>query len=306
MNKGQAVDYSIRSPKVKKSKSELVASILAELMAAILLVLALVPILHTLSTAFSSGSAEVSGSVYLWPVGFQLEGMKTIALHTIFPKALLNTTIVTVMGISLSMVISILFAYPLSKTYLRGRKVLVVMCIVSMVFAGGMVPSYIVVRSLGLFNRWFSIILPASLNIFNMLIIKNYFESLPDSVMESATIDGAGDLRTLVSIVVPMSTPVIATVSLLYAVYFWNNYFHAMLYINKPAMKTLQVFVYDLINNTQSVVDQLERTEETSGLVSVGVVQAGITILGFLPMLAFYPFIQRYMVGGITIGSVKG
>jgi len=306
MHKGQAVDYSIRSPKVKKSKSELVASIIAELMAAILLVLALVPILHTLSTAFSSGSAEVSGSVYLWPVGFQIEGLKTIALHTIFPKALLNTTFVTVMGVSLSMLISILFAYPLSKTYLRGRKALIVMCIVSMVFAGGMVPSYIVVRSLGLYNKWFSIILPASLNIFNMLIIKNYFESLPDSVMESATIDGAGDLRTLVSIVVPMSTPVIATVSLLYAVYFWNNYFHAMLYINKPAMKTLQVFVYDLINNTQSVVDQLERTEETSGLVSVGVVQAGITILGFLPMLAFYPFIQRYMVGGITIGSVKG
>lgn len=295
-----------KSTAVGKDKTEKFVMYLAEILAVILLLLCLLPCLHVLATAFSSGSNEVAGRIGLWPAGFQIEGVKTIIKGTFFGRALLNSICVTALGVAVSMFVTILFAYPMSKKDLKGRKFLTLLCIISMVFKGGMVPDYLVMKSLKLLNTWWALILPFAMTVFNMLLIKNYFEGLPESVMESSTIDGAGDMRTLFSIVIPMSAPVIATVSLLYAISYWNNYFHVILYITEPSLRTLQVFLRDLLADVGTVMEQLDRSPETAGLVSAGVVTAGVTVLGVVPILAVYPFVQRFLVQGITIGSEKG
>jgi putative aldouronate transport system permease protein len=175
-----------------------------------------------------------------------------------------------------------------------------------MVFNGGMVPKYIVMKSLGLLDTFFSLILHHGLSIFNMLIIKNYFESLPESTIESAAIDGASDFKTLFRIVCPMALPVIATVSLLYAVAYWNLYFSAALYIKSSSMKVLQVFLKDLISNSVSVSESLITNPDGYSNVTADGVIAGATVLALVPIVALYPFIQRFMIKGITIGSEKG
>ena len=147
--------------------------------------------------------------------------------------------------------------------------------------------------------------LPFAIVQFNMFIVKNYFESLPESIEESARVDGAGDMRILVSIVCPMSKPVIATVSLLYAINYWNNYFHAMMYTKSPDMNTLQVYLYNIISNSQDFVENLASGNFMINITSEGMVAAAVTI-SLLPMIILYPFVSRFMIQGITIGSVKG
>ena len=289
-----------------KDSSEKFVTGLSVVVAIIMILICLLPCIHVLATSVSSGAAEVAGLVGLWPVGFQLEGIKTIVVGTKFMQSLGNSLYVTIVGTLISLTITTMFAYAMSKTHLKGRKVLTVICIVAMVFSGGMVPEYIVMKKLGLLNTFWSLILPRGMTIFNMLLIKNYFEGLPESVMESANMDGAGEFRTLVSIVLPMSTPVIATTGLLYAIAYWNSYLQPVLYINDPAKRTLQVFLRDLLADVGTVTEQLDRSAETAGLVSSGVVTAGITVMGVIPILLLYPFVQRYMVQGITIGSEKG
>ena len=181
--------------------------------------------------------------------------------------------------------------------------------VISMVFFGGIVPAYMVVQTLGILDTYWACILPFAIIQFNMFIVKNYFESLPSEVMESSAIDGANDLKTLISIVLPMSVPVLATVSLLYAVNYWNNYFHAMMYTNSTAMRTMQLYLYDIINNSQAFAENLFGTSYGgSFMVNVttdGMVAAAVG-LSIIPIVLAYPFIQRYMVKGITVGSVKG
>ncbi|NLN65882.1 MAG: carbohydrate ABC transporter permease [Clostridiaceae bacterium] len=294
------------SRKLPVDTSEKVISFISYFLMLILMLIALLPCLNVISKAFSEGSAVTSGRVYFWPVGLQMETVSKVLTQTDFLASLKNSLFVTVFGVVVSMVTSILFAYPLSKPELKGRRFFIVICIISMVFNGGMVPKYIVMKSLGLLDTFFSLILHHGLSIFNMLIIKNYFESLPESTIESAAIDGASDFKTLFRIVCPMALPVIATVSLLYAVAYWNLYFSAALYIKSSSMKVLQVFLKDLISNSVSVSESLITNPDGYSNVTADGVIAGATVLALVPIVALYPFIQRFMIKGITIGSEKG
>lgn len=291
---------------IRHDKTEIAAEVIAIAMSVLFLVLILVPVIHTVAKSISVGSAEVSGRVFLLPVEPQLTTLKAILYETDFLRALKNSIIVTCMGVATSMFVSTMFAYALSSKYLRGKKFFIVLCIISMVFKGGMVPSYMVVKALGLMNTFWAVVLPSCMNIFNMLVIRNYFDGLPESVLESASIDGASDFKTFTAIVLPMSVPCIATVGLLYAVYFWNNYFTPSLYIAEGSKITLQVLIRDLVNNAAMLVDQLERSQDMGGTLSYGTVAAGVTILGTIPIVLVYPLIQKYMTQGMTVGSVKG
>lgn len=278
--------------------------VLSYVVLTILCLLCLLPCLHVVSKAVSSHAAVTAGTVYFWPQGFQLEALKYVLLETDFLVALKNSVLVTVIGVACSMSITILFAYPLSKQQLKGRRFFLILCIIAMVFAGGMVPTYMVFRTLNLLNHRAALIVPHLCNIFNLFIIKNYFEGLPESVEESARIDGAGDFRILISIVCPMSKPVLATVSLLYAITYWNNYFDAMLYITDNALQTLQVYLKNVTNNVGLIADMLQRDSGMS--ISTDGLTACTVTLTLIPIILVYPFIQRFMVKGITIGSVKG
>lgn len=262
------------------------------------------PFMHVLSKALSSGAAVTSGAVKFWPKGFQLEAAAYVLNETIFPRALLNSLIVTVVGTLMSLFVTITTAYPLSKQKLPGRKGFLLMYVFSMLFYGGMIPAYMVVKWLGILNTYWALILPFVIVQFNMLVVKNSFEALPESIEESAMLDGAGFFRILLSIVCPISKPVIATVTLLYAVNYWNNYFHAMLYTSSASMKTLQLFLYDMIYSSEQVMEKIISTPGTQ--LSIEGAKSVAIVFAMIPIVLLYPFVQRYFIAGITIGSVKG
>ena len=192
-----------------------------------------------------------------------------------------------------------------AKPQFKGRKVITLLYVFSMVFFGGMIPAYMVIQMLGIKDTYAAMILPFAIVQFNMFIVKNYFEGLPETIEESARIDGAGDLRILVSIVCPMSTPVIATVALLYAINYWNNYCHAMMYTQSPSMQTLQVYLYNLIQSGSGYLENMAGGTLTSNITPEGLTAAAVT-LSIIPIILLYPFVQRFLIKGITIGSVKG
>ena len=295
--------------KIPLDTSEKLVLGLSNAILTILALAAILPCLNLFSKSVSTGTAVTAGFVYFWPNGFQLETIGYVLTKTSFLTSLKNTLIITVVGTAISMFVTVTTAYPLSKPDLTCRKFFTLLYVISMVFFGGIVPAYMVVQTLGILDTYWACILPFAIIQFNMFIVKNYFESLPSEVMESSAIDGANDLKTLFSIVLPMSVPVLATVSLLYAVNYWNNYFHAMMYTNSTAMRTMQLYLYDIINNSQAFAENLFGTSYGgSFMVNVttdGMVAAAVG-LSIIPIVLAYPFIQRYMVKGITVGSVKG
>lgn len=286
------------------SKDETVISIISTLLTGLAALLCILPCLHVAAKAVSSGTAVTAGRVHFWPISFQLETVWFFLTKTAFPNAMKNTLIVTVAGTIISILTTITTAYPLSKPELRGRKLFLILYIFSMLFYGGMVPAYMVVKTLGLLDTYAGLILPFVIVQFNMLVVKNYMESLPESIEESAKLDGAGYFTLLFRVVCPMCVPVIATVSLLYAVNYWNNYFHALLYTSNPSMKTLQLFLYDTIYSAEDLIEKLLSSEAQN--ISTEGLRSAAVILSIIPIIAFYPFVQRFFVQGITIGSVKG
>lgn len=292
--------------KIKLSKSNLLLKVVAYVIMGLLAAMAILPCLHIISKAFSRGADVTAGNVVFWPKGFQLETVWYVLTKTSFLSALKNSLIVTIGGTAISMFTTITTAYPLSKPSFKGRKVFTLLYVISMVFFGGMIPAYMVVRTLGLIDTYAACILPFAIVQFNMFIVKNYFEGLPEEVEESAWLDGAGDIRTLTHIVCPMSTPVLATVSLLYAITYWNNYFHAMMYTKSAGMQTMQVYLYNIINNSQEFAENLASGSNfMANITSEGLVAATVT-LSIIPIVILYPFVARFMVQGITVGSVKG
>ncbi|NLU26529.1 MAG: carbohydrate ABC transporter permease [Hungateiclostridium thermocellum] len=266
--------------------------------------IAIIPVLHVLAKSVSSGAAVTAGMVKLWPANFQLETIIFILKDTNFFTSLFNSLFVTVVGTMVSMFATITTAYPLSKVNLKGRKFVLMLYIITMLFYGGTVPTYMIIKSLGLLNTYAALILPFVIIQFNMLIVKNYLESFPESIEESAKLDGASDFKILIFLVIPIAMPVVATVSLLYAVNYWNNYFHAMLFTSTPNMKTLQLFLYDTINAAEEMVEKLVSNKATN--VSIEGVRSAAIVLSMIPIICLYPLVQRFLVKGITIGSVKG
>lgn len=296
---------------ILQDKSEKVSHAIAVVVLVLLALMAILPCLHVISKSISHGTRVTAGEVLFWPVGVQFETIDYVLNKTAFWNSLKNSLIVTSLGTVIAMFTTITTAYPLSKPSFKGRKLFTLLYVISMVFFGGIVPAYMVVRTIGILDTYWACILPFAIVQFNMFIVKNYFEGLPESVEESAMIDGAGDVRTLWSIVVPMSMPVIATVSLLYAITYWNNYFHAMMYTNSSDMRTIQLYLYDIINNGQAFAENLYSGWNTGGaaisanVTTEGMVAAAVT-MSMVPIVAFYPFVQRFMIQGITVGSVKG
>lgn len=296
---------------ILQDKSEKIAHIISVVVLSILALMAILPCLHVISKSVSNGTHVTAGNVIFWPNGFQLETLDYVLNKTAFFSALKNSLIITGMGVVIAMFATITTAYPLSKPQFKGRKFITLLYVISMVFFGGIVPAYMVIRSLGILDTHWACILPFAIVQFNMFIVKNYFEGLPESIEESAKMDGAGDIRILSSIVIPMSKPVIATVALLYAITYWNNYFHAMMYTNSSSMRTMQLYLYDIINNGQAFAENLYSGWNTEGsaistnVTIDGMVAAAVT-MSLVPITAFYPFVQRFMIQGITIGSVKG
>lgn len=286
-----------RSPidRVMKGVNTMLLSIVA--------LICLLPFVHMLAKSFSGSGAVSAGRVSFWPLEPTLNTYRYVLGDSLFWSSFRNSVVITLGGTAIALTITTMAAYPLSKPSFRGRRIILVLYVFSMLFYGGMVSIYVLIRSLGLLNTLWCQIIPLALSQYNLFVMKTFFEGLPEAIEESARVDGAGPVRTLVSIVLPLSLPSLATIALFYAVGYWNAYYHAMIFITRPNMKPLQMYLYELITTTQNLyeVDPVI----AAGLSSSGM-QAAAIVVSSVPILAVYPFLQKYFVHGLTVGSVKG
>ena len=264
----------------------------------------LLPFIHVVSKSFSADAYVIANKVFLWPEGFTIEAYKKIFADDSILRSLYVSVLVTVLFTVLGMVITICAAYPLSRPQLKGRRVLTFVFLFTMYFSGGIIPDYMLVSNLGLLDSIWSLVLPLSFSAFNLLIMKTAIaSSIPASLEESARIDGAGHFRILLSIVIPLSKPIIATLSLFYAVGRWNTYQDALFYIKQNVdLRPLQLKLYYLVIQASESF-QLEATQVT--LSNPEVLKASCVVFATIPILCIYPFIQKYFVQGVMLGAIK-
>ncbi|WP_240415443.1 carbohydrate ABC transporter permease [Paenibacillus periandrae] len=271
--------------------------------------LTLFPFIHVMATSLSGSRAIASGEVFLWPVDWTLQGFRNLVEDGQLFVGMRNTIVITLIGTCFNLIATILAAYPLSRRRLRGREGLLMAITFTMVFSGGMIPSFILIKTLGIMNSYWALWLPGLISTYNMFVMKTFFEGLPDELEESASIDGANDLVTLFRIVLPLSMPILAALGLFYAVYWWNAYFNVLIYITSSSKLSLMMVLYQKINNVSETLLSTgggsEGAMSGQNLTPEGIRAAAI-VTATAPILIVYPFLQRHFVKGVLIGSIKG
>lgn len=273
----------------------------------LLAVLMIYPLYYVVIMSLANTVALAKHAPYILPYSVDLTGYETIFKDATFFQALGTTLFVTVVGVAINMTLSICGAYALSKKYLPGRNLFLGIILFTMLFSGGLVPSYLNIKSLGLINNVWSMILPTAIGTYYMIIMKNYFSSLPESLEEAAELDGANAFVILIKIVVPISKPFIATFSLFYAVERWNEWYNAMLYVSKKAYQPLQIYLREILVNLNSQLSaQAQMMMGETQKIQASTVQMACIVVTMVPILCIYPFVQKHFVKGIMIGGVKG
>ncbi len=264
------------------------------------------PFLNVFARSFSPEFYIQQGQVWLWPVKFTINTYVKIFQAQGIVSGFKNSFFVAVVGTTVNLVMSFMIAYPLSRKRLPLRTVFTLVAVFTMLFPVGIIPFYLLVKKLGMINSLWALIWPYAITTFNMIIIKNYFQTIPDSLEESAFIDGAGELTILFRIFVPLSKPVIAAIGLFYLIFNWNIFMPAVFFLTSPRKYTIQVVLRDIL--TQHMLEDQLPFEQSAMMSQAGPqgIQAAITIVAMIPILAIYPFIQKYFSRGIMIGSIKG
>ena len=266
----------------------------------------LYPFVYVFSMSVSDPQAVMSREIWLLPKGFQLESYRLALKSQILIRSYGNTLLYTSVGTLINLVLTTSAAYALSRKSFRLAGPVMFFVIITMFVSGGLIPTFILVRSLGLYNTRLAVILPYSVGAWNLIISRVYIQtSIPDSLVESAKMDGASELRILTSIIVPLSKPLLAIISLFAAVMFWNSYFPALLYLPNPKLQPVQVYLVRLL-----VYASNELAEETDNIVdqamALSQIKYTVVIVTILPIVCLYPFLQKYFVKGIMIGAIKG
>ncbi|WP_409342004.1 carbohydrate ABC transporter permease [Paenibacillus sp. MBLB4367] len=275
----------------------------AVLVAACMLVI--LPVLHVLAGSLSTTNALIHSQVSLWPVGFHLDNYKLVFQNTTFWRAFGVTVYVVAVGTILNMVLTILTAYPLSKTYFKGRKFFMLVVIFTMIFQAPMIPSYLLVKYLGMLDSLWSLIIPGALSAFNMILCITFFRSLPEELFEAARVDGMSEYRVVWRIALPLSMPIVVTLLLFYSVAHWNNYSSALLYITNTHLRPLQLYLYMLLSQYNANDSQSFMSNLTGSDVSPQGLQMATIIVATVPILLIYPFVQKHFIKGSMLGSLK-
>ncbi|GAA3400077.1 carbohydrate ABC transporter permease [Paenibacillus hodogayensis] len=266
----------------------------------------LFPLLHVLALSLSDPTAVLAGKVNIVPIRPRWDAYVQLIEGTSVMRSFGNSLTITTVGTLLCMLFTILAAYPLSRSYFVGRRTLTLAIVFTMIFSGGLIPTYLIVKSLGLVNGYGALWLPALVSAYNMLILKTFFEGLPEELIESSRIDGCSEWRLLTRIVLPLSGPVLATLTLFYAVGFWNSFMNVLIYIHDSHKTNLTVMVQQMISSQMLEDAAALRKDEVERLTTPEGLKAAAIMILILPMLAVYPFIQKYFVKGVMIGSIKG
>ena len=274
----------------------------------VMMIVCLLPMLHVLACSLSSADALVKNEVFIIPKGWNTEAYKTVLTTPKYVRSLGWTAILTVMCTLLSITLTICASYPLIYSELKGGKFINILILFTMYFSAGTIPSYLLLSRLGMLNTPYALIFPNCISVFNVIIMRSFFYGVPDSLKEAAEIDGAGPIRVLVKIYLPLSLPVIATLSLFYAVGRWNGFSDALMYLKKSESEPywpIQLLLYNVIKNSTQTNEQAAQ----EGFYANGVsktIQMATVMCATVPILLVYPWLQRYFVSGVTIGAVKG
>ncbi|OAS14730.1 carbohydrate ABC transporter permease [Paenibacillus oryzisoli] len=263
----------------------------------------IVPFIHIIAKSLSSETYLLAKEIWLWPKGFNFTSYEYVLSYKQFYISFWNSLIITVVGTAVSMAVTILAAFPLSRRQFPLKRGLMLFFVITMFFSGGLIPTYLVVKQLGLLNTLWSIMLPLALAPFNLILVRNFFLSLPEALEESAIMDGASNIRVLTWIYLPLSIPTIATIAMFYAVGYWNSFFQAMMYITDRGLMPLQVFLMQIVTNAKT--GDMTTGDILSELTPESTTAAAIICVVF-PILCVYPFIQKYFVKGVMLGAVKG
>jgi putative aldouronate transport system permease protein len=263
----------------------------------------LYPVFYVVSTSLSSPSAIITGRVYFYPVGFTTSAYQHIFRDSSIISAFVFTVELTVLGTVASLIVTALAAYPLTRKQLKGSGIIMRLIVFTMYFSGGIIPTYMVVRGLGLFNSVWSLILPNVIDTFLLIIMISFFRNLPYELEESAKVDGCSNFGIFVKIFIPLSTAIIATLTVFLSVAYWNTFFNALLYIQDPRRLTLQVKLYQVLNMFS---DSLSESAGVSMDVIPENVKGATIVIAVLPIMVIDPFMQKYGIKGVAIGAIKG
>jgi len=283
-----------------------VGSVILYFTLTILIFICLYPFLNVLAYSLSGYNAVLSGRVTFYPIDFNLSAYKQILGRTQIWVAMRTTVLVTLMGTATSLVLTIFAAYALSRNYLPGRSFFTGLILFTMYFSGGIIPTFLVVKGLGLFDTLGALFIPQAVNVFNFIVMRTFFRELPKSLEEAAKIDGASEFQVLFKVVLPLSLPIIATISLFYAVGYWNSYFDALLYIQDPDKYTLQLRLRSLLFGEELNTSGRPNLEGIGTEVMSQSLKMATVAVSTIPIIVVYPWLQKYFVKGVMIGSIKG
>jgi putative aldouronate transport system permease protein len=272
----------------------------------IILLIVLYPLIYIVSSSLSSPAAVSSGTVWLWPVDLSFKGYATVFQNPQVISGYANSLFYTVAGTFISVALTIMIAYPLSRKTFFGRNALMIFITFTMLFAGGLIPTYLVVKQMGLIDTRWALLLPNAIWVWQVIIARTFFQSsIPDELAEASEIDGCGDLRFVFSVVLPLSKPIVAVLALMYAVGQWNAYFDALIYLKTQGLYPLQLILRSILilGNGAGGMDAGKMIERQQ---MVDLMKYSLIVVASLPVLIIYPFVQRYFVQGMLIGSVKG
>lgn len=265
----------------------------------------LYPFLNVLAYSLSGHHAVLSGKVTFYPVEFSLKAYEAIVKNTQLWDAMWVTIFITLVGTAISLFLTVSAAFTLSRDKLPGRRIFSGLILFTMYFAGGIIPTFLVVKGLGLYDQLPALFLPQSVNVFNYIVMRTFFRQLPVELEEAAKIDGANELKVLVRIILPLSVPIIATIGLFYAVFYWNSYFDALIYINSPDKFTLQLRLRNLLF-ADELANAGSNNEGLGTQVMAQSLKMASVAVATLPIILVYPWLQKYFVKGVMLGSVKG
>ncbi|MFV0519574.1 MAG: carbohydrate ABC transporter permease [Lachnospirales bacterium] len=262
--------------------------------------LIILPITNIIALSFNDGLDSVKGGIYFWPREFTFENYKVMLKNEDIYNAFIVSGMRVLIGVSAHLFITGIAAYAMSKTNLVGRSIFIKMGIITMYFSGGMIPTFLLINSLGLYNSFWVFIIPTMFSFYDMIILMNFFRNLPSSLEEAAKIDGAGVFKIFFKIIVPLSMPVFATIALFHGVYQWNDYFTAKLYIDDANLFPIQYYLYLMLTSVGN-----QDAVKAGAVIPTQALQQAAMVITTLPIVCIYPFLQKYFISGMLIGGVK-
>ncbi len=286
----------------RQSFGTLIAASCNNLLLLALCIVTLYPFLHVAAVSFSDGVAVSQGRVTFFPIGWDLDAYKAVFRHPDIWLSYRNTILYTVLGTLINVVITALAAYPLSKSWLFGRKFFTLAILFTMLFSGGLIPNYLLVKALGMTNTMWALLIPGAISTYNLLIMMSFFRGIPQELEDSATIDGCSEIGVLYKIVLPLSKPIMAAMTLFYAVGHWNSWFSALIYLSDKELYPLQLVLRNIV-----ISGQLAFANDTEDIPPIAEsVKYATIMVATVPILLVYPLLQKHFVKGVLIGSLKG